>query len=311
MKLRWLGVCVLLASCGYAPSPSGTSPARKTTAEQPREHDHSLHGHTDDEEMARMIEAREGVLSSEAGDFLTRGLEKYGLGGGDRKCGNAFNIFTPPPSRKVVLTFDDGPDKLTPGLLDTLKKHKVRATFFVVGKMAVKGREILERMKREGHIVASHSWSHPNFPKTAVSEQFKQIDDTEKEIAATAAKPKLYRFPYGAGTCDAWDHLITKKYGVVGWHVDSCDWAFNKTGEVDEKAARICNVAPGNRASYFHHVIDSVEASRGGIILFHDAFRTRTIPQMESIIVELKNRGYAFANLDDREFRDSIWWKAP
>lgn len=296
MKLRLLGVCALLASCGF-------NPGAPTTA-----HDH--HNHTDDEEVARMIEAREEATRVAPENLLSRGLKAMGLGE-ERKCGNAFNIPTPPPSRKVVLTFDDGPDQLTTGLLDVLKRHKVKATFFVVGKLAVKNKAILARMKREGHIVASHSWNHPQFPKTPLAEQLKQIDDTEKVLAPEVGNPKLFRFPYGAGTCPAWDHLVGKKYGVVGWHVDSCDWAFNKTGEVDEKMAKICQVAPANRADYFHHVIDSVELSRGGIILFHDAFRTRTVPQMEAIILELKARGYGFANLDDPEFQQSVWWTAP
>lgn len=301
MRFRWLGVLVFLSSCGYQSAPSGSETAARVET--------ARHVHSEDEEIVRMIEAREEAARDDEGDLLSRSLGKLGVGG--RHCGNAFNIHTPPPGRKVVMTFDDGPDRLTPGLLDVLKKHKVRATFFVVGGMAVKGRGILARAQREGHLVASHSWSHPNFPKTPLAKQLKQIDDTEKEIALYAAKPKLFRFPYGSGTCDAWDYLVGKKYGVVGWHVDSCDWGFNKTGAVDEKTAKICGVSPGNRANFFRHVIDSVEASRGGIILFHDAFRTRTVPQMESIIIELKSRGYTFANLDDREFRDSIWWKAP
>lgn len=269
------------------------------------------HFHSEDSEVANMIEAREAVKTSE---FVSKNIFDSLQGlleGQERKCSNAFGIKEPAPNRKVVFTFDDGPDGLTAGLLDVLKKHQVKATFFVVGAQAVKYRSTLARIVRENHILASHSWDHPRFPKTPVPDQLKQIDDNEKELSQHIQGEKFFRFPYGWGTCQAWDYLVEKKNAVVGWHVDSCDWAFNKTGSVDDKTAVSCGVAPRNQNNYFQHVIDTVEEQRGGIILFHDAFRDRTVPQIDAIIIELKARGYSFTNLDDPDFQSSIWRAAP
>ena len=64
----------------------------------------------------------------------------------------------------VALTFDDGPDpQFTPPLLDVLKKHNARATFFVMGNKAEAHPQILKRMAAEGHEIGNHSYSHPDF----------------------------------------------------------------------------------------------------------------------------------------------------
>src|SRR5215471_21580396 len=66
----------------------------------------------------------------------------------------------------IAMTFDDGPSAtLTPKLLDILAAHHIKATFFVLGEMVAEHPEILARAAREGHEIASHSWSHPNLAK--------------------------------------------------------------------------------------------------------------------------------------------------
>ena len=62
----------------------------------------------------------------------------------------------------IAMTFDDGPSAtLTPKLLDILAAHHIKVTFFVLGEMVAEHPEILARAAREGHKIASHSWSHP------------------------------------------------------------------------------------------------------------------------------------------------------
>src|ERR1051325_2875800 len=66
----------------------------------------------------------------------------------------------------IALTFDDGPSAaLTPKLLDLLAAKHIKATFFVLGEMVAEHPEIVARAAREGHEIASHSWSHPNLGK--------------------------------------------------------------------------------------------------------------------------------------------------
>src|SRR5258708_4698689 len=64
-------------------------------------------------------------------------------------------------THKLALTFDDGPSAYTSRMLDELAKYNVKATFFVLGSRAAQHPELLERMSREGHVIANHSLSHP------------------------------------------------------------------------------------------------------------------------------------------------------
>src|SRR5438477_3246359 len=81
----------------------------------------------------------------------------------------------------IALTFDDGPSAtLTPKLLDLLAAHHIKATFFVIGENLAEHPEIVARAAQEGHEIANHSWSHPNFGKMSdenVRRQLQQTDD--------------------------------------------------------------------------------------------------------------------------------------
>ena len=61
----------------------------------------------------------------------------------------------------VALTFDDGPNSHTPAVLDALNALNVKATFFIVGKMAHRYPDVLARIAAEGHLLANHSATHP------------------------------------------------------------------------------------------------------------------------------------------------------
>jgi peptidoglycan/xylan/chitin deacetylase (PgdA/CDA1 family) len=60
----------------------------------------------------------------------------------------------------IALTFDDGPSQYTPQLLDTLSRYGARATFFVLGDAAANNPAVLQRMRNEGHQIASHTYVH-------------------------------------------------------------------------------------------------------------------------------------------------------
>jgi hypothetical protein len=89
-------------------------------------------------------------------------------------------------SGMLALTFDDGPSQFTNQLLDTLAQNNVRATFFVVGSRVRHHPEVMERMMREGHVIANHSFNHArlgrryaNSPELLIT----QIGRTTDEIA--------------------------------------------------------------------------------------------------------------------------------
>ena len=95
--------------------------------------------------------------------------------------------------------------------------------------------------------------------------------------------------------------LREKGYGILGWHVDSCDWAYNATGTVSPGNATICGVQSQHRSRFVDHVVASLAKRKGGILLMHEV-QPNTIVQLERIITRLKAAGMSFGGLDDREF---------
>jgi peptidoglycan-N-acetylglucosamine deacetylase len=129
--------------------------------------------------------------------------------------------------RKVVLTFDDGPDPTsTPRILDALATQKVQATFFVIGqRLTTPGsRDILRRAASEGHLIGNHTFSHPNLINLPAEEIRWQIVRTHELIAEFEPKRKLFRPPFGA--CDARVSEIAEELGyqTVFWNASSEDW---------------------------------------------------------------------------------------
>jgi peptidoglycan/xylan/chitin deacetylase (PgdA/CDA1 family) len=231
--------------------------------------------------------------------------EPFDVAGGS--CKYISSIFNPPPAKVVTLTFDDGPAaNLTPRLLDILKKYNVKATFFVLGKNAKSNLDIIERAQNEGHMIASHSWSHPNFHTLSQAQQTQQVRDTDEVIHSYASPRKYFRYPYGNSTCYMNSYIKSLGYsGIVGWHIDTCDWAYARTGSVTAAQAKNCEVAPANRANYVGHVMSEVQRHNGGIVLMHDV-HANTVESVEEIIVRLKKAGYTFANLDDIRMSEYI-----
>jgi peptidoglycan-N-acetylglucosamine deacetylase len=212
-------------------------------------------------------------------------------------CKYVSSIFEPAIPRVVHLTFDDGPSSvLTPKLLDILKEQNVPATFFVEGDRIAENRAILARAKAEGHLIGNHSWDHSNFHNLSQADQVSQVTTVDELIEPYTGNFKLFRYPYGNSTCFGNQKIHELGYtGIVGWHVDSCDWAYAANGGfVTDRQAQICEVEPQNKG----HVLREVEKHGGGVILMHDV-HANTVNSVREIILRLKHEGYSFMNLDD------------
>lgn len=122
--------------------------------------------------------------------------------------------------RRVAITFDDGPDpSLTRAILDILRMHAVRATFFVVGERARKHPELVRRMQEEGHIVACHDFHHSsalNFRMTA--RMTGEIDQARRLLNSIIGHtPHLYRPPNGLTNPHLPRALARLSMECVGW----------------------------------------------------------------------------------------------
>lgn len=181
----------------------------------------------------------------------------------------------------IALTFDDGPEaKLTPELLDLLAKHHIKATFFVVGQCVAEHPEIVARAAREGHEIANHSWSHPNFFKMSdegIRRQLRQTDDAIKQ--ATGKRPTLLRPPYGNLNArqKQWVHNEFG-YRIVLWDVDPLDW--KRPGP-----AVICR-----------RIL--AETRPGSIVLSHD-IHAGTLQAMPETLDQLEAKGFKFVTVSE------------
>ena len=154
-------------------------------------------------------------------------------------------IATKPPHRKVVMTFDDGPSPdVTPWVMKVLAERRIPATFFLVGSRIELFKDMPGRIRRAGHLVGNHSWQHPNFHRIDQVTQIGSISSADGRLAPALWPFKLFRYPYGNSTCPSIRLLKQLDYNIVGWHADSCDWAFDRAGTVGDVDAKICDVAP-------------------------------------------------------------------
>jgi len=222
------------------------------------------------------------------------------------ECKYVSDISNPPPKMRVALTFDDGPNEDgTPYILQVLAKYKIRATFFMIGQPAAAHPDLVKRVAAAGHLfVANHSWTHPHFNQIPTVDQNKEIIENQALIGKYE-HPKFFRYPYGDASCESEKYLHSLGYKIVGWHVDSCDWAFDKTGTVTDQDAQICEVQPQNKNNFLNHVVERLHYRKGGILLMHE-IHPNTIHQLETLIQRLQHDGFTFGTIDEPGFKASM-----
>lgn len=187
----------------------------------------------------------------------------------DRKEMAQYNKF-------VALTFDDGPrSSTTTKLLDTLDKEKVNATFFLLGNNVSGNEDIILRMKKSGHNIGSHTYSHLDLVKqneSTITDEFKKTDDLVYNI--TKEKIRMIRTPYGSQNDKVMK--IAKRPNIL-WSVDTRDWE-SRNSEKIIKAT-----------------LNSVHD--GAIILMHD-IHEESVNAVPEIIKELHKNGYGIITVE-------------
>src|SRR5437879_6310196 len=181
----------------------------------------------------------------------------------------------------IAMTFDDGPSAvLTPKLLDLLAAHHIKATFFVIGENVAEHPEIVARAAREGHEIANHSWSHPNFGKMSQESVRSQVQRTDDAIRnATGKRPTLLRPPYGSIT-EREKRWIHDEFGydIILWDVDPLDWKRPGPAVVRNRILK--------------------ETRPGSIVLSHD-IHPGTIEAMPSTLDALEAKGFKFVTVSE------------
>lgn len=179
----------------------------------------------------------------------------------------------------IALTFDDGPHPThTPKLLNILRQHNVKATFYVTGQNASRYPALLRRMVQEGHEIGNHTYTHPNLTKLSDAEIRSQLNKTVAAISSAAnVKPRTFRPPYAAMTSRqrAW---VKAEYGypIIFWDVDPQDWKDRNSSIVSSR------LLSGTR--------------NGSILLLHDIHAT-SIAAVPRTINGLLGKGFKFVTV--------------
>ncbi|MET0934695.1 MAG: polysaccharide deacetylase family protein [Luteibacter sp.] len=124
------------------------------------------------------------------------------------------------------LSFDDGPDPAhTPRLLDTLARHQVKASFFLVGEKIEQYPEIVQRIVAEGHMIGNHSYSHWSFRNMNLTRQLDEVYRTDALLRLFDNRPHhRMRPPSGYVGAQLLLHFARRKRNFVYWSYDSLDY---------------------------------------------------------------------------------------
>lgn len=181
------------------------------------------------------------------------------------------------PSKKIALTFDDGPhDETTPLILELLNKHEAKATFFMLGKQAELYPDIVKQVFNDGHEIGNHTWDHPDLTLLDAEDMIQQFESTRDMIAAiTGEAPMLIRPPYGK-----YDEAVQNiaPGPLINWSIDTIDWQ-------DRDADQI-----------MVNITDAVHED--GIILMHDVYPS-TVEAVERILNTYGEQGYEFVTVSE------------
>ncbi|WP_029214951.1 polysaccharide deacetylase family protein [Kallotenue papyrolyticum] len=131
-----------------------------------------------------------------------------------------------PDAPRVAITLDAGASAApTPQILDTLRAHGVRVTFFLTGRWMRDNPELTRRIVAEGHELANHSLNHPDFrtlDRAAMLEELNATERIAQEIAGASTRP-FFRPPYGAYNREVLATVIEAGYLPIYWTLDSLD----------------------------------------------------------------------------------------
>lgn len=209
-------------------------------------------------------------------------------------------------TRKLALTFDDGPTHQTNEVLDILKENGIKATFFVLGEHVGSHTDALARMRDEGHLIANHTTTHARLGRRYVRSPellIEEIGGTHQKIAPylRGAQELFFRAPYGlwrsqhAEILNA-DPVLRNYVGPIFWDIGG-ETSIDEDGNARTSADWDCWRREWTADECATGYMREIRRKRGGVVLFHDV-RMRTATMVRQMIPALIRDGYTFVTLD-------------
>ncbi|MBE1603240.1 glycosyltransferase [Actinopolymorpha pittospori] len=194
------------------------------------------------------------------------------------------------PDHTIALTFEDGPDpRWTPRILDVLRRHHARATFFVQGSKVAQHPQLARRIVAEGHELGSHTYTHVDLAGVPFWQRQLELTLTQKALAgATGLHTRLIRPPYSSLPAEvgASEYAAAQSVGRDGYLVvltdhDTRDWS----GRTPERIVAAATPA----------------GPRGAVVLLHDSGgdRSATVAAVDRLLTRLDGEGYRFTTVSE------------
>lgn len=188
--------------------------------------------------------------------------------------------------RTCAITFDDGPSADTPRVLEILRRHDVKATFFVLSANARRHPQALRMLAEQGHTVAIHGVRHTKLHRASETAIEAELSTAAREIADLGAVPaRLYRSPHGLKNAAVF--RVTQRLGYELWAWSRGIW------DTDRPPAQLLV----RRATRF--------ACSRMVLLLHDGRGDEQAPDISAMIAALpdilqglRDRGFRFVTLD-------------
>lgn len=185
----------------------------------------------------------------------------------------------------IYLTFDCGYENgNTEPILDALKKHNAKATFFVVGHFLETAPEIVKRMVEEGHVVGNHTYHHPDMSSISDMASFqKEIEDVESLFSEITGQEltKYYRPPQGKYSTDNLAMAKELGYHTFFWSLAYVDW------NVDDQPTK---------EEAFDKLLSRIHP--GAIVLLHSTSKTNG-EILDELLTKWEEMGYTFKPLSE------------
>jgi peptidoglycan-N-acetylmuramic acid deacetylase len=188
-------------------------------------------------------------------------------------------------TKKVLyLTFDSGYENgCTAQILDVLKKHEVKAAFFLVGNYMEKNADLVRRMVDEGHIVGNHTMHHPDMSKLTDKAAFqKELTDLEDLFRTVTGKelPKFYRPPQGLYSAENLKMAQEMGYKTVFWSLAYVDWNNDSQPTADYAFSKLLP-----------------RIHNGAVVLLHSTSQTNA-EILDELLTKWKDQGYHFESIE-------------
>lgn len=216
------------------------------------------------------LKRNENHQTPEVSDYID--LSKYDVYYVNPKC----------KKKKIFLTFDCGYENgFTPKILDVLKKQKIVAAFFVTKPFIREGRELVRRMKKEGHIVGNHTVHHRSMPTLSDRDNKQEIIDCAEycKEATGYEMDHFIRPPMGEYNEKTLKLTKSMGYKTIFWSMAYVDFDVNKQ--------------PGKQ-----YVVEHFKkyTHNGAIPLMHNVSQSNA-EALDEVITNLKKEGYQFESL--------------